>query len=58
MRCSICDSNDQGLSEFRVDGRIPHSFHTAPNGDLLCDECFGWGEELESDYYIDEEGDE
>ena len=56
MRCVQCDANDQGLSDFRGDGYIPSSFHTLPNGDCLCDECYGWDMELHSDYYEDEEG--
>lgn len=55
MRCSQCDANDQGLSDYRLDGRRPHSYHVMPNGDILCDECVSWDDELQSDYALDDE---
>lgn len=54
MRCVQCDANDQGLSEFRSDGRVPKEFFIV-GGDCLCDECYGWGQELEADYNISDE---
>ena len=59
MRCYICDANDQGLSEYRADGRIPTHFHTTPMGDIICDECQSWDDELYGDYNLmDEENDD
>ena len=55
MRCVQCDANDQGLSDFRGDSFIPSRFFFLPNGDCLCNECYDWNAELESDYYSDDE---
>lgn len=58
MRCIQCDANDQGMSLFRGDVYTPTSFHSLPNGDCLCGECYGWAAELESDYYQQDEVDD
>lgn len=52
MRCKLCDASSTGLSSFRSDGRFyAGHFHTYPNGDIVCDECYSYDEEIMEDYY-------
>jgi len=51
MRCVICDTESNGLSNFRPDGRVAHTYHSKSNGDYLCDECNTWEDEVMSDFY-------
>ncbi len=51
MRCVICDTSDNGLSDYRPDGRFhAHRFHELPGGPV-CDECYEYVGETSSDFY-------
>lgn len=50
-RCVVCDSESSGLSNFRPDGRIAHTFHQQRDGSMVCDECNQWESEVMSDFY-------
>lgn len=51
MRCYVCDASSTGLSMFRSDGYHQSSFHTYPNGDVVCSQCYSADEEMMSDFY-------
>ncbi len=54
-RCFTCDAAQGGLSNYRSDGQwSAHKFHQMPNGDILCDECYQWDKELESDFDLED----
>lgn len=55
MRCALCDASDVGLSNYLADPPIASHFHRMPNGDLYCNECYSWDEEVTNDYYEGED---
>ncbi len=54
MRCRICDVSSMGLSDYRTDRVHAGHFHTLPSGDVLCDECYYEGEEVLSDFALED----
>lgn len=39
MRCVLCDASDQGLSDYRPDGKFHAHKFTLWEGDFYCEEC-------------------
>lgn len=56
MRCVICDCQSSGLSEYDPMGRYySMSFHQLPSGDMICSNCYSYGDEALAEFDVEEE---
>lgn len=51
MRCKICDTSDQGLSNYRPDGHFHATRFREYDGDFYCEECDSSSEETMNEMF-------